>query len=84
MVLAACRSTGGLEERGVKTIRRVALSTDDRGESVACGDAMARGTGSMLGSALRLQPSDTWEETGLLGRVSRLEEFGDRRHERTR
>lgn len=83
--LVACWTTGGLEERNGTTVHRHSLARLERGEPLACGDTLARGTGAMLDSAPLFQPTDAgdkswwpWEEAGLLERVSLLEDTGRR------
>lgn len=82
MSLSSCWATGGLQERDGATVHRSSLARIGAGEPLACGDALARGTGAMLGSAPPFSPGGeerwTWEEAGLLERVARFEEPGGR------
>lgn len=74
---------GGLQERDGAAVHRRSLARLEAGETLVCGDALARGTGAMLGSAPPFWPGEAgdedrwpWEETGLLERVARLEAPG--------
>lgn len=83
--LAACWAAGGVQERDGATLHRRSLARLEAGATLACGDALSRGTGAMLESAPPFGPYEAgggdrwpWEEAGLLERVARLEEPGSR------